>query len=168
MIAILTGRVGLCPPLPCNDQHTGTPQPSPELFNPTLTHQMAARRVDVTRLRCVCTSPGSLLVAVLLLRAGVETNPGPRNQPRRLHSSLVLSTYFRLSTKLATFTTLSTSSGWTCWHCARPKPTKTIRRMASLHSMCTATWQLLTLPVAAWRSSTTTHSTFVQLNCHRC
>ena len=87
------GRVRLCPPLPCNDQYryTGALQPSSELFNVNLIHQMAARRVDATRLRrAVYTSPGSLLVAVLLFRAGVETNPGPCNQPRRLHSSLVL------------------------------------------------------------------------------
>jgi len=92
VITILSGQVGLCPPLPCNDQYryTGTLQPSSELFIVNLIHQMAARRVDATRLRRVCASPGSLLVAVLLFRAGVETNPGPCNQPRRLHSSLVL------------------------------------------------------------------------------
>jgi len=81
MIAILSGQDGLCPPLPCNDQYTGMLQPSSELFNMTLIHQMPPRRVYIMRLRCVCTSPGSLLIVVLLFRAGVESNPGPCYQP---------------------------------------------------------------------------------------
>ena len=76
IVAIVCFQVGLCPVLPAGQQ-TGATRPSPELYSYNLTHQMsAARRRSITCLSRVSTTL-SLLVVLLLLRAGVETNPGP-------------------------------------------------------------------------------------------